>query len=128
MTMTLPATAIRFYRNLFRKSFSHMNLLRDPDPRIGQRVGDVGDQVPEQREHGADEEDPHDHRIVPRHDRHVEELPHAGNGEDRLEDDASPDQPGNRQAEDGDHRKQGIPQGVLVDDDPLGKTLGPGRQ
>src|SRR5258705_34014 len=66
----------------------------DADSRIDQAVGEVGDEVGAQGEQGHDDEVAHHHRVVALPDRLDHELSHAGNGEDRLDDDAAADQAG----------------------------------
>ena len=97
------------------------------DARIGEGIADIRQQVADQGQKCADHQNAHDQRIIPGHDPHVEELPHAGNGEDRLEDDAAADQPGQGKAEQGYDRQQGVAQGMPVDDRLAPKAPWPGQ-
>ena len=62
------------------------------DARIHEAVGDVGEEVGEQRERRDDDQVAHHHRVVAREDGLHHELAHAGDGEDRLDDHAAADQ------------------------------------
>src|SRR5215471_13900030 len=72
----------------------------DADSRIDQAVGEVGDEVGSQGEQRHDDQIAHDHRVVALEDRLDHELAHAGNGEDRLDDDAAADEAGQREPQD----------------------------
>src|SRR5918993_5764008 len=54
------------------------------DPGIEDTVQDVGDQVAEHDEHGSQQEDTHQDRVVANRERVEEEATHAGPGEDSL--------------------------------------------
>src|SRR5262247_2599424 len=66
----------------------------DADSRIDQAVGEIGDEVGPQGEQRHDDQVAHDHRVVALVNRLDHQLAHAGNGEDRLDDDATADEPG----------------------------------
>src|SRR3990172_4804592 len=99
----------------------------DPDARVHQPVGDVGQEVGNEREGGHDDQVPHDHRVVAGEDRLHHQLAHSRNGEDPFDDDAAPDQPRQRQAQDRHHREERVPERVLADHDLLRKPLGARR-
>src|SRR6266566_4219715 len=128
-TTTPPISASRFRRNALQNP-----LTRSPaaparghtDPRIDQAVREIGDQVGDEREGGDDDEVTHDDRVVALEDRLDHELPHAGNGEDRLDDHAAADEAGEREAEDRDDREQRVAERVLADHHALRKALGAG--
>src|SRR2546425_542801 len=127
-TTTPPASASRFRRNARQKAFT-----RSPappawghsDPRIDQTVREVGDQVGAQGERRHDDEVAHDHGVVALEDRLDHQLPHARDGEDRLDDHAAADQARQREPEDRHDREQRVAQRVLADHHALGETLGP---
>ena len=98
------------------------------DTRVGQGVSGVGQQVAGQGQHRAEHQIAHDERIIPGHDRLVKQLPQPRQGENGFDDDRTTDEPGHGQAQDGDDRKQGVAQGVPVDDHVFGQALGPGGQ
>src|SRR5262245_51577545 len=66
----------------------------DADSRIDQAVGEVSDEIGPQGEQRHDDQIAHDHRVIALEDRLDHQLAHAGNGEDRLDDDAAADEPG----------------------------------
>src|SRR5688500_15480969 len=52
------------------------------DPRVEDAVPDIGDQVAKHDEHGSQQEDTHQHRVVANGERVEEEATHARPGED----------------------------------------------
>src|SRR6058998_2193334 len=96
-TTTPPASASWLRRKARQKGLTRSPAAPargDADSRIDQAVGEVGDDVGAQGEQGHDDEVAHHHRVVALPDRLDHELSHAGNGEDRLDDDAAADQAG----------------------------------
>ena len=59
-------------------------------------------------QHGPQDQVAHDHGVVTGHDRRIEQLPQPRQGEDGLDDDAAADEPGYREAQQGDDREQGL--------------------
>src|SRR5215475_15180199 len=90
------------------------------DARIEDGIERVDGEVHE--DHGGDDHEVHplDHRIVPLVDGVEEETAHAGQAEDRLDDDGPADDLGELGAQEGHHGDDGVAQAVLGHDDALG--------
>ena len=82
------------------------------DSGIGEPVSDIRKHIARERKHGAENQVPHDQRIVPRHDCGVEKLSQAGQGKDGFNDDTAPDKAGHGEAEQGNDREERIAQGM----------------
>src|SRR3954453_7720350 len=98
------------------------------DPRVEDRVEDVGDQVEQHDDGGADDQPAqHDVDVVVA-DPVVEQVaPHPVPDEDRLGDDRGPEEGADPQRDDRRQRDQRVAQPVLEDGAPVGQALGPGQ-
>src|SRR3989441_5336121 len=97
-TTAPPQRASRFLESARQNAFT-----RSPSPapahadaRVDQAVREIRDQVGHQRHARDDHQIGHDHRVVALVDGLHHELPHAGDREDRLHDDAAADEAGHR--------------------------------
>src|SRR5204863_1753612 len=90
-------------------------------------VDEVHRQVRQDDDDDDDQVDPLDHRIVALYDGVDEELPHAGDPEDPLDDHGAAGDARHLEAEDRDHRDHRVLEGVLQDHDALAQAFGPGR-
>src|SRR4051794_37743001 len=98
------------------------------DPRIEDRVEDVGDQVEQDDHRGADDQPAqHDVDVVVA-DAVVEQVaPHPVPDEHRLGDDGGAEEGADPEGHDGGQRDQRVAQAVLVDGPPVGQALGAGQ-
>src|SRR3954451_16849512 len=96
-----------------------------PDPRIEDRVEDVGEQVEQDDEDGADHEPAEDHVDVVLPDAVVEQvLAHPVPDEHPLGDDRPAEERGDAQRDDGGQRDERVAQAVPQDGAPVGQALG----
>src|SRR3954469_4624672 len=99
-----------------------------PDPRIEDRVEDVGDQVEQHDDGGADDQPAqHDVDVVVVDPVVQQVAPHPVPDEDRLGDDSGPEEGADPQRDDRRQRDQRVAQPVLEDGAPVGQALGPGQ-
>src|SRR3954469_1921483 len=98
------------------------------DPRVEDRVEDVGDQVEQDDHRGADDQPAQDDVDVVVADAVVEQVaPHPVPDEHRLGDDGRTEEGADPQGHDGGQRDQRVAQAVLVDGAPVGQALRAGQ-
>src|SRR5579883_266237 len=86
------------------------------DPRIDQRDGDVGEEIAEDYDEGADHQDRHEDRIIAHAERVDEEQAHAGPAEDGLRNQGAADQQRQLQAGERDQRRKAGAQRMIQQD------------
>src|SRR6185312_12790819 len=98
------------------------------DPRVEDRVEDVGDQVEQDDHRGADDQPAQDDVDVVVADAVVEQVaPHPVPDEHRLGDDGGTEEGADPECHDGGQGDQRVAEAVLVDGAPVGQALGAGQ-
>src|SRR2546426_1134897 len=97
------------------------------DSRIQYGVHEIDRQIRQDDDDNDDQVDPLDHRIVALHDRVDEELSHARDAEDPLDDHRAAGDARHLEAEHRHHGDHRVLQGVLEHHGTLAEALGPGR-
>ena len=90
-------------------------------------VGEVDPEIDHHHGSGQHQVDGGDQVILPRAQGAQQQTAYAGQDEDLLDDDRPSDEDGQLKADDGDHRDEGILQGMPHHDYPLLQPLRPGR-
>src|SRR5689334_20774569 len=99
-----------------------------PDPRVEDRVEDVGDQVEQDDHRGADDQPAQDDVGVVVADAVLEQVPpHPVPDEHRLRDDGGPEEGADPEGDDRGQRDQRVAQSVLVHRAPVRQPLGAGE-